>query len=351
MTTQDSSASTLAAASSSLLARLHPELYFSSHLAHSVRPSSSRVPLEFPNVDLNLGPVSSHASSSKRPDWVPSPSALAKIGSTTVICKITASIVYPGAAPASASSPACSTLVPTLNLTPLSSPSSDFKSGAPSTFAQFTTEKLFEFLDSSMPFDPSVLDIPLEAGAGEPEDGRKVRAKWCLFADCSVIGFDGALLETSMLAIVAALRQVWLPRAYFSLDEGFVVASPSDYWSLAEGMDRLPLAFGFGLYQGTLLATPSSFEADLCSSRLLLNLSYPSSADTSEPPVLTALHSTGPLRASNLRATSQDGEVAEDETVIERCAELATKHGKVIRDLLLQKEKVASAEVARRRAQ
>lgn len=195
------------AASSSLLARLHPSLYMSRHLAHSSRPWSSRPPLEFPKVSVNLGPISSARSSSNRPSWVPSPSALARYGSTTVICNITASIVYPIEAPASVSSPSCSTLVPSLNLTPLSSPSSDFKSGAPSNFAQFTTERLFQFLDSSMPFDPKVLDIAPDEDDLELENGQRFKAKWCLFADCSVIGYDGALLEASMLAIMAALRQ------------------------------------------------------------------------------------------------------------------------------------------------
>lgn len=197
--------------SSSLLARLHPSHYLSTHLSHSSRPSSSRSPLDFPDVDLNLGPIAS-SSSSNRPEWLPSPSALARIGPTTVICNITPSIVYPPQMSTPSSSQAGSTVVPSINLTPLSSPSADFKSGAPSNFAQCTTERLYEFLDSSLPFEPEVLHIPTEggeaAGAGVEEAKRgPPRAKWCLFADCTVVGYDGALLETAMLAITAALRQ------------------------------------------------------------------------------------------------------------------------------------------------
>lgn len=72
-----------------------------------------------------------------------------------------------------------------------------------------------------MPFDPSALHIPTDLnvaggeageeaaqiGSGSGSSKERVRAKWTLFADCVVIGFDGALLETCMLAIVAALRQ------------------------------------------------------------------------------------------------------------------------------------------------
>ena len=158
--------------SSSLLARLHTSHYLSTHLAHDSRPSSSRKPLDFPDVDFNLGPIASSSSSSNRPAWVPSPSALARHGSTTVICNITPSIVYPpptASTSVASSAQSSSTLVPSINLTPLSSPSADFKSGAPSTFAQFTTERLSEFLDSSLPFDPRVLDIPTAREGGEEE--------------------------------------------------------------------------------------------------------------------------------------------------------------------------------------
>lgn len=226
-------ATTAAAAGSSdasaLLARLHPDLYLSNHLAHSSRASSSTSsPLTFPQVDLNIGPISSASSSANRPASIPSPSALVKYGSTTVICNITPSIVYPSAAESSsssssssrASSSSSSTIIPSISLTPLSSPSNDFKSGAPSNYAQATTERLFSFLDAAMPFDPSVLHIPTDLVASDPaaegeaaqggsssSSSSRVRAKWTLFADCVVIGFDGALLETCMLAIIAALRQ------------------------------------------------------------------------------------------------------------------------------------------------
>lgn len=199
--------------SSSLLARLHPSHYLSTHLAHDSRPSSSRKPLDFPDVDFNLGPIASSSSSSNRPAWLPSPSALARHGSTTVVCNITPNIVYPpptASTSVASSAQSGSTLVPSINLTPLSSPSADFKSGAPSNFAQFTTERLFEFLASSLPFDPRVLDIPMAAEGGEEgKDGEEgpTRAKWCLFADCTVVGYDGGLLETALLAITAALRQ------------------------------------------------------------------------------------------------------------------------------------------------
>lgn len=204
-----SSSSALASSSTALLARLHPSLYLSNHLAHSSRPASSasstKAPLDAPAVDVNLSPLT--ASSSRQPPGVPSPSALARWGSTTVICNITPTIVYPdavqGSAATTTSSQSASTIVPSISLTPLSSPSSDFKSGPPSEYAQHIAERLFAFLDAGLPFDKSVLNIATD---GDDEDSR-VRAKWCLFADCSVIGFDGGLLEASFLAIVAALRQ------------------------------------------------------------------------------------------------------------------------------------------------
>lgn len=139
---------------------------------------------------------------------------------------------------------------------------------------------------------------------------------------------------------------MWLPKASFSLDENVIVASPSDYWSLADQMDRIPLSFGFGIYDGTLLAAPSSFEAELCPTRLLLNLAYEASLEAAGPPHLSALHSTGPLRANNVgpQAKGRSDEPAEDEEVIESCAELAARKGKSIVAMLLEKEKAILSE-------
>ncbi|CAO1614472.1 unnamed protein product [Sympodiomycopsis kandeliae] len=316
--------SALGSSSAPLLARLHPSLYLSNHLSHSSRPSTSTSsPLEFPTVDINLSPLHSADSSSSE---IPSPSSLVRYGSTTVICKISPTIVYPDAITgsshnsnsSSSSTTNSNTIIPSIVLSPLSSPSSDFKSGPPSSYAQQITERLYSILDSSLPFDKDVLNIPADEDA-EEEQGR-VRAKWCLFADCSVIGFDGGLLEASHLAIVSALRQLQLPKAHYSLDDNVVIASSnrSDYWKLAQQFNTIPLVFGFGIYQGNLLTTPSSFESSLVSTSINITLSYPSGG---KEPKLVAINSNGPLSLT-------DG--TEDEQVLEKCITLAVQAGKKI---------------------
>lgn len=182
-----------------------------------------------------------------------------------------------------------------------------------------------------------------------------VKAKWCLFADCTVIGFDGALLEASFLAVVAALRQLWLPKAYYSMDDSLVVASPTDYWSLRDEMDALPLAFSFGIYESKLLAAPSSFEADLCTSHLSCSLCYDANASGSTQGALSALHSTGPLRVTNL-PSSQKGSTSkskggplEDEDVIAACVQLAGLKGQEIVKMLLGKEQAAQESLTKKR--
>lgn len=197
--------------STSLLARLHPSLYLSHHLAHSSRPSTStNSSLESPPIDINLSPLTT-SSSHRQPSSIPSPSSLVRYGSTTVICNITPTIVYPdavsGSTLASSSAQSSNTLIPSITLTPLSSPSSDFKSGPPSEYAQHVTERLYSFLEDAMPFDWSCLEIPTDEQQLAQGTEKRVRAKWALFADCSVIGSDGTLLEASFLAVVTALRQ------------------------------------------------------------------------------------------------------------------------------------------------
>lgn len=101
----------------------------------------------------------------------------------------------------------------------------------------------------------------------------------------------------------------------------------------------------------TLLLTPSSFESDLLSSSLQLSLSYPSTSGSStaqqqQKPVLSALHSTGPLSATNVKSPiaeergSGAGKVAvvEDEDLIAVCVQMAAVKGAEIVRLVEQKE-------------
>lgn len=156
---------------------------------------------------------------------------------------------------------------------------------------------------------------------------------------------------------------VWLPKSTFSLDEGIVIASPSDYWPLASHMDSLPLAFSFGIYNESLLACPSSFEADLAQTSMLVCLSLADEkkegssrgggkkqakkqqGGDSESWSLCALHSTGPLRARNV----VQGKTLDDEELIARCLALSSTRAEQVAAILREKEKEVEARVQQAR--
>lgn len=103
------------------------------------------------------------------------------------------------------------------------------------------------------------------------------------------------------------------------------------------------------IFLSKLLSSPSSFESDLCATRVLLNLSY--DRESSLPPSLSALHSTGPLRAAKqslgiVESKKQALGFVEDEEVLAKCIELAQQKGAEIAKTLLSKEQTIQKGIA-----
>lgn len=114
-------------------------------------------------------------------------------------------------------------------------------------------------------------------------------------------------------------------------------------------MDSLPLAFFFAIYDEKLLACPSSFEADLAQSSMAMCLSAEKAKerkasrsgkreDTGDGWSLCAMHSTGPLRATNVALSPGKGKPLDDEELIARCLALASARAGQIAATLRAKE-------------
>ncbi|KAI1211941.1 ribosomal protein S5 domain 2-like protein [Annulohypoxylon truncatum] len=110
----------------------------------------------------------------------------------------------------------------------------------PTTLAQTLSTRLFSLLHSSkvlsaedlrIYYDPTAASSRGEGDMDEDEDEdeasamREVKAYWVLYIDVLFISFDGNPFDVAWAAILAALRDTKLPRAYWDVDRDMVLCS------------------------------------------------------------------------------------------------------------------------------
>lgn len=187
-------------------------------------------------------------------------------------------------------------LVPNLELATGCSPA-HLPGGPPSVLAQTITQRVETLLHTSdmlgmeplriwfRPPTESTIPTPRatimsgdmeEAGAtGEEEiSKREVKAFWVLYIDVLFISLDGNAFDAAWLAILAALRDTILPRAWWDADREMVLCSddPAEAGRLEIGDVFVPLSFGVfegdgqvGKEKGKwVLVDMDGFEEGLC---------------------------------------------------------------------------------------
>ncbi|GME49785.1 Exosome complex component rrp43 [Neofusicoccum parvum] len=117
-------------------------------------------------------------------------------------------------------------LVPNVELATGASPSV-MPGQPPGAVAQALTARLLGLLHATRVVRGRDLRIVWEAPAtGEEEGGgREVKAFWTLYVDVLFISLDGNALDAAWGAVVAALRDTLLPRAWWDQDQGLVLCS------------------------------------------------------------------------------------------------------------------------------
>ncbi|KZV76138.1 hypothetical protein PENSPDRAFT_570425 [Peniophora sp. CONT] len=211
--------------------RLHPHTYLERLLAEGVRPDG-RLPHEWRDVSVNVGSISTADGSS-----------LIRLGDTIIVCGVKAEI-----AQTELDTPNHGFLVPNLDLPAMSSPK--FKPGPPSEEAQIISSRLYEALLAADV-------VPLETLCIHPG-----KAAWVLYVDATCINYDGNAFDAALIAMVAALKNVRLPKATYDEDTDRTTCSRKTREPLQLG--RLPAAYSVGIFdQTTLLVDPTSFEEPL----------------------------------------------------------------------------------------
>ncbi|KAK7863974.1 hypothetical protein R5R35_000084 [Gryllus longicercus] len=212
---------------------IDPVKFYRDHLAHKIRPDGRGL-LKFRPAVINVDSIGTADGS-----------AIVKIGNTTVVCGVKLELGVPKPEESN-----IGWLVPNVTLPPLCSPR--FHPGPPSDEAQVASNMLAEILSNA-----SVLD--LRALCVVPE-----RLAWAVYLDAVCLNHDGSILDACVVAAVAALRTVRLPRVEHDADKDITKVFPDERSSLP--ITGAPIPTTHAIFEDeVILVDPTSDEESLAS--------------------------------------------------------------------------------------
>lgn len=178
-------------------------------------------------------------------------------------------------------------LVPNLELATGCSPT-HLPGGPPSTLAQTLSQRILTLLHTSNLLSVHDLRIwfrppasaPICRGQehevmGEEEEEiakAEVKAFWVLYIDILFISLDGNPFDAACFALLAALCNTRLPRAWYDADRELVLCSDDPAESKQLHLYDMPVPLSFGVFEGDeeakgkkwILADMDGFEEGLC---------------------------------------------------------------------------------------
>ncbi len=182
-----------------------------------------------------------------------------------------------------------SLLVPNLELATGCSPA-HLPGGPPSLLAQTLTRRLDTLLHTSNvvgmaplriwfrpPEETTVATPGVGSGIGgdmeameeavgreeRAEEGRvkaEVKAFWVLYIDVLFISLDGNAFDAAWLAVLAALRDTLLPRAWWDADREMVLCSDEAVEARGLQIGDVPVPLSFGVFEGDGLGVGGELE-------------------------------------------------------------------------------------------
>jgi len=273
-------------------AKLSPHPYLLAHLqptAENSKPTraNGRSPKQFRQPHVNNGSLT-HAEGS----------AVLRIGDTTVVCGIRGEILLasnvagyrvdkssaPAAGPGYNEAKELDLLVPNIELATGCSPA--FLPGQPpTTLAQSLSTRIYSLLHSSGLVDGEDLRIwyqppdlsdqdKMEEDAPESIE-PEVKAYWTLYIDILFISLDGNPFDAAWAAVVSALKDVRLPKAYWDPDREMILCEDTLSESKKLRLRGMPIAVTMLVFrakeqehgrdkQHWILVDPDTFEEGLC---------------------------------------------------------------------------------------
>lgn len=159
-------------------------------------------------------------------------------------------------------------LVPNIDLATGCSPA-HLATGPPSLQAQTLTHRIHTLLHTSHLLnmdDLQIWSLPPPPSSPAPQSGMdeaqedteplekmaepEIKAYWTLYIDLLFISLSGSAFDTAWLALLAALHNVRLPKAYYDTDTSSVLCSPLTSDARKLNLNDIPIPLSFGVFHG-----------------------------------------------------------------------------------------------------
>lgn len=243
-------------------AALTPRPFILGHLQHDARPNA-RPHNGFRRPTINTGSLT-HSNGS----------AVVRLGDTAVVCGVRAEILLASDIPRPTNEDIeenhlveeIGLLVPNLELSTGCSPA-HLPGSPPSSLAQSLSYRINALLHDSQTVGASQLRIQYTEPKTDddlPDEQPRVvtKAYWTLYIDILCLALDGNAFDAAWLAVMAALRNTTLPKAWWDADRECILCSPlaSDASSLQ--LAGRPFACTFAVFT---TASPLKRREDACS--------------------------------------------------------------------------------------
>lgn len=267
-------------------AKLTPRPFLLAHLSRPqpIRPNG-RTTHEFRKPTINTGSLT-HSNGS----------AVVRIGDTAVVCSVRGEVLLASDIPnppkedASADSALeeLGLVVPNLELSTGCSPA-HLPGNPPASLAQSLSYRISSLLYDSGAIDVDNLRIEYTQPKTDddvPDEGPSIvtKAYWTLYVDILCLALDGNALDADWLAVVAALQDTKLPRAWWDADREIILCSPLVSESSSLNLTGLPITANFAVFttasplkkregaKNWVIADPDAFEEDICRETLTVTL-------------------------------------------------------------------------------
>ena len=272
-----------------IFAAVSPHPFLQAHLSAS---KTSKAPLrangrtahDFRTPGINTGSLT-HCNGS----------AVVRLGNTSVVCGVRAEILKEEDIPSphTQNTPETSgddeeegsdeladlrLLVPNVELSTGSTPAY-IPGNAPSTFAQTLITRIRSLLHSTRLVradDLRILYTP-STNAEDPDAPAEtvIKGYWVLYLDVFFISVDGNAMDASWIAILAALKDTLLPKAYFDEEYEGILCEDEPREARRLRLRGLPVPSTFAVFEGQgedaqdeqrdwVLSDPDAFEEGVC---------------------------------------------------------------------------------------
>ncbi|KAL1584299.1 hypothetical protein WHR41_06793 [Cladosporium halotolerans] len=259
-------------------AKLTPAPFLQAHLKQPqpIRPSG-RKPDELREPVINTGSLS-HSNGS----------AVVRLGDTSVVCGVRGEILLASEVPHPPNEDVSEEdlvenlglLVPNVELSTGCSPAY-LPGNPPSNSAQSLSWRIGSLLHASSLLRPDDLTIsytePKSADMGPDEEpNTTVKAYWTLYIDILCISLDGNCFDAAWMAVMAALKDTKLPKAWWDADRESILCSPHANDARGLTLNSLPSTTTFAVFstasplkqrseaESWVLADPDAFEEEIC---------------------------------------------------------------------------------------